>query len=187
MGTGMKFKETGLAGLCTIDIDLRQDDRGEFFRTFCKKEFAENGLKSEFVQFNHSVNYKKGTVRGMHFQQPPFAECKLIRCIRGSVFDVVVDIREFSPTFLKWFGIELSEKNRRMLYVPEGFAHGFQTLEDHSELLYHHTAFYEGSAESGIRYTDELIGIKWPAVASSISMKDLGYPLLSSNYSGINL
>ncbi len=183
----MKFTETNLSGLFVIDVEAHRDERGEFFRTFCKREFKATGEVKEFVQCNHSVNIKKGTIRGMHYQVPPFGECKLIRCIRGAVFDVAVDLRQSSPTFLQWFGLELSERNRKMIYIPEGFAHGFQTLSDHAELLYQHTSFYEPSAEGGIRYSDKAIDIRWPLAEGSVSLKDKNYPLLDLNYTGIKI
>jgi len=131
----MIFKETPLAGAYAIDLTPFEDERGLFARTYCQKEFAAIGHDKAFVQLNHSRNTYKGTIRGLHYQNPPFAEIKLIRCIKGAVYDVLVDIRAGSPTFLQHYGIELSEKNMRMIYIPEGFAHGFQTLEDHSEFI----------------------------------------------------
>jgi len=181
----MIFHETGLKGAYIIELEPFTDDRGLFARTFCKREFAEIGHSKEFVQFNHSHNHLRGTLRGMHFQLPPNAEIKLIRCIRGSVYDVIVDLREASPTFLKYIGVELSARNMQMIYVPEGFAHGFQTLEDQTELLYHHTAFYAPGQEGGISYKDPLLGIRWPLPPSSMSEKDQNYPFLAPTFSGL--
>lgn len=182
----MNFLETPLRGAYMVETRPFVDDRGLFARTFCKNEFKQIGHSKEFVQFNHSVTALKGTIRGMHFQTPPYSEIKLIRCIRGKVYDVIVDIREGSPTFLKYFGTELSEENMLSLYIPEGFAHGFQTLEDNSQLVYHHTSYYEPGHEGGIRYSDPLIGIKWPLDVNRISEKDNHYALLN-NFNGIKL
>ena len=178
----MNFIETKLAGAYCIEPATVHDSRGGFARIFCKNDFKKIGLDKEFVQFNHSFNTKKGTLRGMHYQKHPYGEIKLIRCIRGAVFDVIVDIRRTSPTFLHWFGMELSSRNMKMMYVPEGFAHGFLTLEDNSELLYHHTNFYESTAERGIHCTDKMVGINWPGAIDCISEKDNGYLPLTKEY-----
>lgn len=183
----MIFHETALKGAYIIDLEPFSDDRGLFARTFCKREFATIGHDKEFVQFNHSHSNQKGTLRGLHFQRPPHAEIKLIRCIRGSVFDVIVDLRQQSPSFLQHVGVELSEQNMRMIYVPEGFAHGFQTLEEHTELIYHHTAFYTPDSDGGIRYNDPKIKIVWPLEVSTISEKDKNLPLLSDDFAGMAL
>ena len=183
----MIFTETKLHGAFVIELEPLTDLRGSFMRTYCKKEFEKIGNTEEFVQHNHSVNTRKGTVRGMHFQHPPNAEVKLIRCISGSVFDVLVDLREASPTFLQWFGVELSATNLRMIYVPPGVAHGFQTMEDNSQLLYQHTRYYTPSSEAGIRYDDPRVGVQWPLPVCIISDKDKTYPLLKSTYKGILL
>ncbi|MBA3663140.1 MAG: dTDP-4-dehydrorhamnose 3,5-epimerase [Bacteroidetes bacterium] len=181
----MKFNAQFLAGLYTIELNVLNDERGSFARTFCKKEFAQIGHTKEFVQLNQSWNTKKGTIRGMHFQQPPFREVKLIRCVRGAVSDTVVDIRKNSPTFLEHFTVELSEENRTMIYVPEGFAHGFQTLTDNADLVYHHTEYFVPNAEGGLRYNDPLLNIKWPLPVSEISERDKNHPLIDNNYKGI--
>ncbi len=183
----MKFIETKLKGAYTTEIEPSVDDRGWFSRVFCMREFGQINHNENFVQINHSSNTNKGTVRGIHYQIPPEAETKLIRCIRGKIFDVIIDLRENSPAFLQWIGVELSAENMKMIYVPEGFAHGFQTLEDNSELIYHHTSFYDPSAERGIRYNDKLVGIKWPLDVTNISEKDTSYPLLDSHFKGLNL
>lgn len=183
----MIFHETALEGAYIIDLEPFSDNRGLFARTFCKREFAAIGHHKEFVQFNHSHSNEKGTLRGLHYQRPPHAEIKLIRCIRGSVFDVIVDLRQQSPTFLHYVGVELSEQNMRMIYVPEGFAHGFQTLVDHTELIYHHTAFYAPDSDGGIRYNDPKINMAWPLEVSTISEKDKNLPLLSDDFAGMVL
>ena len=174
----MKFIPTILNGSFTIQLDPINDERGWFARYFCKKEFSTIGHEKEWVQMNHSFSLKKGTLRGMHFQKPPYSEIKLVRCIQGSVFDVIIDLRKDSPTFLKWFGTELSAENKLMMYIPEGFAHGFQTLEDNSGLLYMHTAYYSPEAESGLRYNDPQVNISWPLEISEISMRDTNHDLL---------
>ena len=174
----MKFIPTILNGSFTIQLDPINDERGWFARYFCKKEFSTIGHNKEWVQMNHSFSLKKGTLRGMHFQKPPYSEIKLVRCIQGSVFDVIIDLRKDSPTFLKWFGTELSAENKLMMYIPEGFAHGFQTLEDNSGLLYMHTAYYSPEAEDGLRYNDPQVNISWPLEISEISMRDNNHDLL---------
>ncbi|MCS6821113.1 MAG: dTDP-4-dehydrorhamnose 3,5-epimerase [Microscillaceae bacterium] len=179
------FEHTPLRSLWLITPKPFQDERGAFFRFFCKKEFQAIGFEKEFVQLNHSINKFKGTIRGMHYQEPPFAETKLVRCIRGKMLDVVVDIRQNSSTFLQHFTVELSAENKKMLLIPEGFAHGFQTLEDDTEILYHHTNFYTPSAERGLRYNDKLLNILWPMPLTQISERDKNFPLLSSDFKGI--
>jgi dTDP-4-dehydrorhamnose 3,5-epimerase len=174
----MVFQKTPLAGLYLLEPRIIRDERGLFARTFCKKEFAEIGFDKDFVQFNHSFNSKKGTLRGMHFQLAPFAETKLIRCVEGRVFDVAVDLRKDSKTYLQYFGVELSKENMFSILIPEGFAHGFQTLEDNSALIYHHTEYYTPNVDSGILYNDPALAINWPLGISIISQKDTSYSLL---------
>lgn len=181
----MKFHAIELQGVYVIDLQPFRDERGFFSRIYCKKEFAEAGLVSEFVQINHSITTRKGTIRGMHYQVPPHAEVKVIRCVKGGVLDVVVDIRRNSPTFLKHFKIELTEENDRMLYIPRGFAHGFQTIEDDAALIYQHSDFYMPSAEQGIRYNDPLLEIDWPLTVNEISLKDRNHQFLSHDFEGI--
>jgi len=181
----MIFKETPLMGAYVIEPHPHRDERGLFARTFCKNEFAQLHHQKEFVQFNHSQTLLTGTIRGMHYQLPPFSEIKLIRCIRGCVFDVIIDLRSDSATFLQYVAVELSEKNMLSLYIPEGFAHGFQTLEDNSQLIYHHTAFYEPGYEAGIRYNDPAIQIAWPLPVSVITEKDKNHELLNNRFKGI--
>ncbi len=183
----MIFNKTPLQGAYSIDLSPFEDERGLFARTYCEKEFQAIGHHKNFVQFNHSRTIYKGTIRGLHYQNPPFAEIKLIRCIKGAVYDVLVDIRKNSPTFLQYFGIELSEQNMRMIYIPEGFAHGFQTLEDYAELIYHHTAFYSPGMESGLKFDDELLGINWPLPPTIISKKDQQHPPLNKTFTGIEI
>ncbi len=183
------FIETNLEGLWVIEPKPFKDDRGSFFRVFCKETYKKIGFEGDFVQINHSINAKKGTIRGLHFQNPPFSETKLVRCINGKVLDVVVDIREDSPTFLKHFSIELSKDNQKSLFIPEGFAHGFQTLEDNSELIYHHTNYYTPNSEGGIRYDDPMLNIDWKLASSSlhISERDQSYDWLDKTFKGIKI
>ncbi|SFF18138.1 dTDP-4-dehydrorhamnose 3,5-epimerase [Thermoflexibacter ruber] len=180
-----EFEHTLLSNLWLITPKPFQDERGLFFRFFCKKEFEKIGFSKEFAQLNHSINKLKGTIRGMHYQEPPFAETKLVRCIKGKILDVVVDIRQNSPTFLQHYAVELSAENKRMLLIPEGFAHGFQTLEDDTEILYHHTNFYTPSAERGLRYNDLMLNISWIMLPTAISERDANFPLLSKDFKGI--
>jgi dTDP-4-dehydrorhamnose 3,5-epimerase len=181
----MEFKETELAGACIIEPQPFEDNRGWFARVYCEHEFSDFGFNGRFVQINHSFNTHRGTVRGMHFQVAPHTESKLIRCISGSVYDVIVDLRKGSPTFLQWIGVELSAANKKLIFVPNGFAHGFQTLQDSSELIYHHTEFYEPTASSGVGYYDKRIRVQWPIEVSMISEKDKGYEPLSDEFEGI--
>ena len=176
----MIFEELPLKGAYKIDLNLLEDSRGGFTRYYCKKEFEKIGLINDFVQMNHSYNYLKGTLRGMHYQKNPHEELKLVRCIKGSVLDVIIDLRRDSNTFLQHFSIELSEKNKTMIVIPENFAHGFQTLEDNSELIYHHTEFYNREAEDGLLYNDPQLKIKWPLPVTNISEKDKGYTQIKS-------
>ena len=170
----MKFRETELPGAYIIDIEPFEDDRGLFARTWCQREFEAHGLSSSIVQANISQNRQRGTLRGLHWQRQPYAECKLLRCTRGSVYDVIVDLRRDSDTFRSWVGVELTEQNHRMLLVPEDFAHGFQTLEDNSEIFYQVTQFYTPDAECGARYDDPAFAIDWPLDVTEISEKDGG-------------
>jgi dTDP-4-dehydrorhamnose 3,5-epimerase len=181
----MTFKPTPLAGLYTVGLNPFRDQRGWFARYYCKNEFQESGLTAEWVQMNHSFTETKGSLRGMHFQHPPYGEIKMVRCIAGAIFDVVVDIRKDSPTFLQWFGTELSAQNQAMLYIPKGFAHGFQTLQDNTELLYHHSDYYTPAAEAGIYYKDPMLGISWPMPIADISKRDEAHPLLTKEFKGI--
>lgn len=181
----MIFKSTALEGLFIVELTPMIDERGWFARTFCKNEFEKIGFKKELVQINHSFTTKKGTLRGMHYQLPPHSEAKLIRCIAGAVYDVAIDLRKDSPTFLKWFGVELSAENKKMILIPEGFAHGFQTLSDDSELIYHHSEFYTPDSEGAVRYDDPSVNIQWPLEVLNISEKDLIRPYLTTDFKGI--
>jgi dTDP-4-dehydrorhamnose 3,5-epimerase len=175
----MNFKATGFSGLYLIEVNQLKDERGIFARTYCQEEFKKIGFDKTFVQMNFSFNPKKGTFRGLHFQRPPFEETKLIRCSSGKVFDIALDIRKSSSTYLQWYGCELSQENRDMLLIPEGFAHGFITLEDNSELVYAHTAFYNPAADAGIRFNDSAFQLELPTEITVISEKDKNYPLLN--------
>jgi dTDP-4-dehydrorhamnose 3,5-epimerase len=168
----MIFKETALKGAFTIKIEPIEDERGFFARTWCKKEFEAHGLNSDLVQCNTSFNKKKGTLRGMHYQASPHGEAKLVRCTMGSIYDVIIDIRNESKTYLKWFACELTAVNRKMLYIPVGFAHGFQTLEDNTEVFYQMSEYYYPEYAQGIRWDDSTIAIKWPIQPIIISAKD---------------
>jgi len=181
----MTFTETSLKGSYIIEPKPFVDERGWFARTFCKEEFQKINHNKEWVQLNHSFTNRTGTIRGMHYQNPPYTEIKLVRCIAGSVYDVIIDLRKGSPTFLKWFGIELSALNKKMIYIPEGFAHGFQTLADNSELIYHHSEFYKPGVENGIRYDDPTININWKLAVTSLSDRDKQHNYLTENFIGI--
>jgi dTDP-4-dehydrorhamnose 3,5-epimerase len=181
----MIFTPTSLAGSYIIDLEPKSDERGWFARYYCKNEFQKIGHTKEWVQMNHSVSNKKGSIRGMHFQIHPYKEIKMLRCIAGSVYDVIIDLRKGSKTFLQWMGLELSAANKKMLYIPEGFAHGFQCLEDNCELIYHHSEFYKPGAEAGIRYNDPLVSIQWPLPLTVISPRDDQHPYLDENFKGI--
>lgn len=182
----MKFEETILKGSYVIDLNILQDTRGWFARTYSKDAFeSQVGFIKNWVQMNHSFTKEKGSVRGMHFQLPPYAEIKLVRCIAGEVFDVIVDLRQHSATYLKWFGVILSAENKKMIYIPEGFAHGFQTLSPDAELIYNHSEFYNPKAESGIKYSDPAINIEWPLSLSEISERDNSHPLIDSTFKAL--
>ena len=168
----MKFIPTPLADAHVIELDKIGDDRGFFARAFCEEEFAAAGLVSRFVQVNNSLSADKGTLRGMHYQLAPKAETKLVRCIRGSLWDVIIDLRPDSATFCQHYGVELSADNRRMLYVPKGFAHGFITLHDDTEAFYFVDEFYAPDMERGVRWNDPHFGIDWPAEPVVLSDKD---------------
>ena len=172
----MIFTETDLSGAFVVDIEKREDTRGFFARGWCANEFKVNGLTERIVQSNISFNHKRGTLRGMHYQQAPYEEAKLVRCTRGAIYDVIIDLRPGSPTFKKWIGVELTCENHRMLYVPETFGHGFITLEDATEVMYHVSQFYTPNAERGIRWNDPVFGVEWPLEPAVISDKDAGWP-----------
>ncbi len=174
----MLFTETKLPGAYVIDIAPHKDDRGFFARTFCEREFTEHNLVNAFVQCNVSLTRFKGTLRGLHFQRSPACEVKLVRCTQGSLFDVIVDLRPDSPTYLQHIGMELTAQNHRALYVPAMFAHGFQTLEDETEAFYQMTEFHSPGLATGMRHDDPRLEIRWPLSVSVISERDRTWPLL---------
>jgi dTDP-4-dehydrorhamnose 3,5-epimerase len=174
----MIFTETLLPGAFVIDLEPRGDDRGFFARAFCRREFEAHGLKADIAQTNMSFNRRKGTLRGLHFQFPPAAETKLVRCSRGAILDVIVDLRPESPTYLQHVAVELTAENRRALFVPERFAHAYQVLEDDTETTYYVGEFYTPSLESGLRFDDPRLGIAWPLEPAEMSPKDRVWPLL---------
>ena len=173
----MIFAETKLGGAFLVDLERREDERGFFARTWCADEFADHGLVNEVVQANVSWNAQQGTLRGMHFQEPPHAETKLVRCTRGAIYDVIVDLRPDSETYKHWLGVELTDENRRALFVPERFAHGYQTLVPDSEVVYQVSAAYAPDAEGGVRWDDPAFGIEWPDPGNALlSDKDRSWP-----------
>jgi dTDP-4-dehydrorhamnose 3,5-epimerase len=171
----MIFKETKLKGAYIIELEPIKDERGFFARTFCQKEFTKYNLNSHIVQCNISFNKKRGTLRGMHYQVAPYEEAKLVSCIRGAIYDVIIDLRPDSPTYCQWFAVELSSEDYKMLYVPKGFAHGFQTLEDNTVVFYQMSEFYHPECARGARWDDKAFGIEWPISVKIISEKDLSY------------
>ncbi len=174
----MKFTETDLSGAFMIDIEPRSDARGFFSRTFCQEEFEAHGLKATIAQCNMSYNYRQGTLRGLHYQLPPATEAKLIRCVRGAIQSIIIDLRPGSRTYLSHFQVTLSAENRRAIYVPEMFANGYQTLTDDAEAIYQVSEFYAPERERGLRYDDPRLGIRLPLPVRVISEKDSGWPLL---------
>lgn len=172
----MFFTETELAGAYIIDLDRREDNRGFFARTWAQEEFEAHGLNTRVVQANMSYNHTRGTLRGMHYQRAPYAETKLVRCVQGAIYDVIIDLRPESATYKRWIGVELTAENRRALFIPEGFAHGFQTLADNSDVTYQVSEFYTPGAEGGIRYNDPAFEIQWPLEVTVISEKDKQWP-----------
>ena len=172
----MIFTETKLKGAFVIDLQRLEDQRGFFARAWCQKDFEEHGLNPRLAQVNLAFNKKTATVRGMHFQHAPHQECKLVRCSRGAIYDVIVDLRRNSPTYKQWIGVELRPDNYRMLFVPEDFAHGYQTLEDNTEVIYQVSQFYAPKSEGGVRYNDSAFGIKWPLEVTVMSDKDKAWP-----------
>lgn len=174
----MIFTETRLKGAFIIDLDRKTDERGFFARAFCQNEFRDHGLNPVIAQANLASNARKGTVRGMHFQYPPAPESKLVRCTRGAILDVIVDLRPESPTYLEHISVELNEDNMTALYVPERFAHGYQVLRDNTDMTYQASEFYTSSAEGGLRHDDPRLGLVWPLPVSVISSKDQAFRLL---------
>ena len=183
----MKIHSTPLPQVFHIETQRLGDQRGSFARFFCEQELRSVLKERKLQQINHSYSYETGTIRGMHFQYPPYAEMKLIRCLRGVVFDVALDLRYQSSTFLHWYGIELEAEKDNMLVIPEGVAHGFQTLTPNVELLYLHTAMYTPEYEGGIRFDDPEIAIDWPLPATTCSERDTKHPLISQGFNGIVL
>jgi dTDP-4-dehydrorhamnose 3,5-epimerase len=176
----MIFKETPLAGAYVIEPERINDHRGFFARVWCKKELQEHGLKSELSQSNIGFSFRKGTFRGLHFQKTPHAEVKIVRCTRGSIFDVIVDLRPESSSYKRWFGVELSAENRKMIYVPEGMAQGYATLEDNTEINYHTSELFNSEAASGVRFDDPAFGVQWPVVPAVVSDQDRNWPLMKA-------
>lgn len=177
-GATLIFNLTELDGVVRLEFDYRVDRRGHFVRTFCAEEFAAHGLSGTFVQCSQSFNLQRGTLRGMHWQAEPYPEGKLVRCTRGAIFDVVIDMRQESPTLYKWIGVELTAGNGQALYIPPGFAHGFQTLVNKSEVSYQMTVAYDSSLSRGARWDDPAFGINWPLSVPILSERDLSYPAL---------
>lgn len=171
----MRFEPLGLKKAFRIEIEPRADDRGLFARTYCEEEFAAHGLPTRFVQCNTSFNTRRGTLRGMHYQADPRPEEKLVRCTRGAVYDVIVDLRPDSPTFCRWEGYELSADNRRALFVPAGFGHGFQTLVDETEVFYQMSEFYVADLARGVRWNDPAFGIVWPLSETILAPRDAAF------------
>lgn len=172
----MRFIETPLPGAFVIEAELQHDARGFFARTFCRDEFREHGLDTGLAQCNISFNRQRGTLRGMHFQAPPLAEAKLVRCTLGAAYDVVVDLRPASPTFRQWTGVELTAGNRKMIYVPQGLAHGFITLADDTEMFYQMSEVFDPACARGVRWDDPAFRVRWPAPPAVISERDRSYP-----------
>lgn len=187
MSSRFDFLPTPLAGLTIICRRSHEDTRGSFSRLFCAEEFREIGLSGSIAQINHSVTRQTGAVRGLHFQNSPHAEIKIVSCLKGKVFDVAVDLRPGSPTFLRWRGEVLSAENRRALFIPKGFAHGFQTLEEDTELLYLHTDFYEPTAEGALNVADPRLDIAWPLPITELSERDRAHPFMGSEFAGVRL
>ena len=172
----MLFHETNLPGVFEIHLESHPDDRGFFARTWCQKEFEDHGLNPRLVQCSISFNLRRGTLRGMHLQTAPHAEAKLVRCTRGAIYDVILDLRPSSPAYRKWFAIVLTSENRNMAYVPEGCAHGFLTLEDQTEVFYQMSEFYDEESARGVRWNDPAFRITWPEEVQIVSQKDRAYP-----------
>lgn len=181
----MKLLQTPLPGLQIVDTEPLGDARGHFERLFCEQQWKPLREDLRFVQVNLSTTSRRGTVRGMHYQHAPAAEAKLIRCVRGHIYDVAVDLRSGSPTFLRWHAIELRANEPREIFIPEGFAHGFQTLSDDAQLLYLHTAPWTATCEGGVRHDDPLLAIDWPLPVTDLSARDRAHPLLDDAYMGL--
>ncbi|MCC6345744.1 MAG: dTDP-4-dehydrorhamnose 3,5-epimerase, partial [Nitrospirales bacterium] len=171
----MIFRETGLKGAFLIEPERIQDERGYFIRTWCRREFESRGLDPRLVQCNISYTRSRGTLRGMHYQEEPYGEAKLVRCIRGELYDVIIDLRPGSPTYREWLPVTLTERNGMMLYIPEGFAHGFLTLQDDTEVFYQMSEYYRPDRAKGVRWNDPAFGIRWPLEVKVISERDKSY------------
>ena len=176
----MIFRETKLKGVFIIELERIEDERGFFARTFCRKEFEAHGLNPNLVQCSVSFNKKKGTLRGMHYQVAPHQEAKLVRCTMGAIYDVLLDLRPGSPTFKQWVSVELTDENQLIVYIPEGLAHGFQTLRDNTEVSYQVTEFYHPHCATGVRWDDPTLAIQWPLAEPIISERDKGLPRAQS-------
>ena len=187
MSSQIKLASTPIEGLYILSRDIVSDERGFFFRVYCEESLSGLGLSGAFPQINYSFAINKFTTRGCHFQNPPYAETKIVTCSMGAIFDVAIDLREGSKTFLQWFGIVLSEKNGRSLYIPEGFAHGSQSLSNESSLIYLHSKKYSPQNEEGINVFDPMISIKWPGAPANLSKRDKSFPFLSQNFQGVKV
>jgi len=183
----MRFSPLPLAGAYRIEDEPFADNRGRFSRIYCAEELSAIGHSKPILQANMSLTCQKGSVRGMHFQHPPHAEIKIIRCLQGAVFDVIVDIRKDSDTFLQWYGERLTPDTMSAMYVPEGFAHGFQTLEEDTQLLYMHTENYTPGSEGGLRFNDPALNIAWPLPSTDVSARDMKHPLIDTHFQGISI
>jgi dTDP-4-dehydrorhamnose 3,5-epimerase len=182
----MKFHKTPLQDAHLIELERKGDDRGFFARLYCEREFGAVGLATRFVQMNNSLSAKRGTLRGMHYQLAPCAEVKVVRCLKGALWDCIADLRPDSPSFGKWFGAELNDDNRLMMYVPRGFAHAILTLADDSEVLYLVNEFYDPAAERGVRFDDPWLGVNWPIEPLEVSAKDRGWPSFDEKFHGVD-
>jgi dTDP-4-dehydrorhamnose 3,5-epimerase len=176
----MIFKKTKIEGLYLIEPEPKTDERGSFARIFCKDKLAKEGINFDIVQINQSLTKKRGTIRGMHFQKEPKSEGKIVQCLKGKIYDVVIDLRKKSSTYGQWIGEELTEDNKKMIFIPKGFAHGFQTLSDNCEVQYFMSEFYSAEHASGVRWNDPFFNIKWPEKTQIISEKDKNWPLIKS-------
>lgn len=183
----MNINETDIAAVYVLESNVFRDDRGAFARYFCARELQDLLGQRTIVQINHSLTRGVGAIRGLHYQRVPAAEMKIVRCLKGCVLDVAVDLRQGSPTFLKWAAVELSPDNQRAFVIPEGCAHGFQALDKDSELLYLHTAYYTPDAEGAVRFDDPKVAIEWPLKPADLSARDLSHPYLEENFKGLAL
>ena len=181
----MQIKDTVLSGVTILELEAFKDSRGEFSRIFCHEKMCSILNGREIKQINRSITHRVGAIRGWHFQYSPYAEMKIVRCLKGRVFDVAVDLRSNSPTFLRWIAVELSNQNNTAILIPEGCAHGFQVLEEDSELLYLHTSLYTPSAEGAVRFDDPMVGVNWPITPTEVSQKDLSHPYLDKAFNGV--